>query len=178
MRFARFRRQTVIVMVVLGVWILVWAFGPEVGLAIPFGTFVPVALLIVAVSVVLLIRLMIAVRGDALRVVAAHQGAVAFPTTVISWPGDDREERESVIVVVGDERGLSFRDHDDREVRLVPADRLMSLDLAPLVPRSPVRPFRAKTVDGVIDFSGTGRPDAQVEAVMALRGALKGTGQS
>ena len=81
-----------------------------------------------------------------LRVVAAHEGSVAFPTGVLSWPGTDRDERESVIVVVADERGLSFRDHDDREVRLVPADRIMSLDLAPLVPRSPVRPFRATTV--------------------------------
>ncbi len=172
MRFARFRRQTVIVMIALGVWILIWAFGPEVGIVIPFGIFVTVALLIVAVSVVLLVRLMIAVRADALRVVAAHAGAVAFPTTVISWPGDDRDERESVIVVVGDERGLSFRDHEDREVLLVPADRVMSIDLAPLVPRSPVRPFRAKTVDGAIDFSGAGRPDAQADAVMALRAAL------
>ncbi len=159
-------------MVVLGAWILVWALGPEIGLDIPFGIFIAVALLIVAVSVVLLIRLMVAVRGDAMRVVAAHEGAVAFPTTVISWPGDDRDERESVIVVVGDERGLSFRDHDDREVRLVPTDRLMSLDLAPLVPRSPVRPFRAKTVDGAIDFSGPGKPDQQVETVVALRKAL------
>jgi hypothetical protein len=171
-RFARFRRQTVVVMIVLGAWILVWAFGPELGLTIPFGTFIAVALLIVAVSVVLLIRLMVAVRGDALRVVAAHEGAVAFPTTVISWPGDDRDERESVIVVVADERGLSFRDHDDREVRLVTPDRVMSVDLAPLAPRSPIRPFRAKSVDGVFDFSGPSKPDAQVDTVVALRAAL------
>ncbi len=172
MRFARFRRQTVVVMILLGAWILAWAFGPEVGLTVPFGIFIAGALLIVAVSAVLLVRLMVAVRGDALRVVAAHEGAVAFPTTVVSWPGDDREERESVIVVVGDERGLSFRDHDDREVRLVPPDRVMSVDLAPLAPRSPFRPFRAKTVDGVFDFSGPSKPDAQVEAVVALRAAL------
>jgi hypothetical protein len=159
-------------MIVLGAWILVWAFGPELGLTIPFGTFIAVALLIVAVSVVLLIRLMVAVRGDALRVVAAHEGAVAFPTTVISWPGDDRDERESVIVVVADERGLSFRDHDDREVRLVTPDRVMSVDLAPLAPRSPIRPFRAKSVDGVFDFSGPSKPDAQVDTVVALRAAL------
>ena len=172
MKFARFRRRTVFIMVALGVWILLWAFGPDFGLGIPFEVFIGGALLIVGVSVVLLIHLMVSVRGDALRVVAAHEGSVAFPTTVLSWPGDGREERESVIVVVADERGLSFRDHEDREVRLIPANRVMSIDLAPLVPRSPVRPFRAKTVDGGFDFSGPMKPDAQVDAIVAVRQAL------
>jgi hypothetical protein len=159
-------------MLLLAVWIVVWALGPAIGLAIPFEVFVPGALLIVAASIVLLIRLMSEIRADVTRVVASHEGSVVFPTTVLSWPGDDRTERESVIVVVADERGLSFRDHEDREVLLLPADRVMSLDLAPLVPRSPVRPFRAKTVDGVFDFSGPMRPDAQVDAVVAMRQAL------
>ncbi len=172
MRFARFRKQIVVVMAVLGAWILAWALGPEVGLIIPFEVFTAGTLILVGVSFVMLVRLLLAARADVARVVAAHEGAVAIPTTVMSWPGDERAERERVIVAVADERGLGFRDHEDREVLLVPADRILSLDLAPLVPRSPVRPIRAKTVEGTIDFSGPARPEQQVETVVAMRKAL------
>ncbi len=173
MKFARFRRRSLIVFLLLAAWIVVWAFGAEFGLAIPFGVFVVGAFLLVAVNIFLLVALLREVRADATQVLAAHEGDVAFPSGVTSWPGADRDERESVIVVVGDERGLSFRDHDDREVLLVPADEIMSLELAPLAPRSPVRPFRVTTIDGrTFDFTGPLRPDAQVDAVVALRQAL------
>ena len=56
---------------------------------------------------------------------------------------------------------------------LVPADSILSLELAPLVPRSPVRPFRVTTIDGgTYDFTGPMGQDAQVDAVVALRRAL------
>jgi hypothetical protein len=77
-----------------------------------------------------------------------------------------------VIAVAADRRGLSFRDHDDREVLLVPPERILSLELAPLVPGQGLRPLRATTIDGAIDFTGPAGPDAQVDAVVALREAL------
>lgn len=172
MKFARFRRRSLIVFLLLAASIVTWAFGPQLGLTIPFGVFVAGALLLVAVNILLLVQLVREVRADATRVLAAHEGSVAFPSGVTAWPGTDRAERESVIVVVGDERGLSFRDHADREVQLVPADRIMSLELAPLAPRSPLRPFRVTTIDGTYDFTGPMKPDAQVDAVVALRQAL------
>ncbi len=173
MKFARFRRRSLIVFLLLAAWILVWAFGPEIGLVYPPGTFLMGVLVLIGVGILLLVLLVREVRADATRVLAAHEGSVAFPSGVTSWPGTDRAERESVIVAVGGARGLSFRDHDDREVLLVPADRIMSVELAPLAPRSPVRPFRVTTIDGgTYDFTGPVKPDAQVDTIVALRQSL------
>ena len=53
----------------------------------------------------------------------------------------------------------------------------MSLELAPLEPRSRFRPFRVTTIDGAtIDFTGPAGQDAQVDAVVALRTALGRSG--
>ena len=172
MKFARFRRRSLIAFILFGAWILAWALGPEVGLTIPFGVFIAVVLLLIAVQVFLMVRLVFEARADVNRVVAAHEGSLAIPTGVVSWPGDDRAERESVIVVVADGSGLSFRDHDDREVLLVPANEILSVELAPLAPRSPIRPFRVRTGGGTFDFTGPMKADAQVDAVVALRQAL------
>ena len=55
----------------------------------------------------------------------------------------------------------------------MPADRIISLELAPLQPRARFRPFRVTTIDGAtIDFAGPSHPDQQVDAVVALRTAL------
>jgi hypothetical protein len=170
-RFARYGRRRLVLSILFVLWLALWVFGPSVGVVIPFEVFMAGAALLVIVSLVLLILSLRAMRTDASRVLAAHPGEVAFPTRVSSWPGD-RADRDGVIVVVADRRGLSFRDHADREVLLVPADRILSLELAPLVPRAPLRPFRVTTIDGDIDFSGPMTPDAQVDAVVALRQAL------
>jgi hypothetical protein len=172
--FARFRWRNLVVFLLLALWILVCALGQQLGFEIPIGVVVAVTVLIVMGNLVLLSFLLVReVRRDVRRVLAAHEGAVAFPSTVTASPGADRAERQGVIVVVGDERGLSFRDQNDREVFLVPADRIMSLELAPLEPRARFRPLRVKTIDGAtIDFAGPSNPDEQVDAVVALRAAI------
>lgn len=172
MNLARYGRLRLLIGVLLVVWVAVWVFGPNFGIVIPFEPFIAIEILIVVGGYVLLLLAVRAIRSDAKRVVAAHPDAVAFPTSVSSWPGTDRADRESVIVVVGDRRGLSFRDRADREVLLVPPDRIMSVELAPFVPLSASRPFRVTTVDGTFDFNGPRNSEAQVDAVVALRRAL------
>jgi hypothetical protein len=169
----RLRRTSLILTVAVLLFALAWIAGPSLGLAIPTPLFVAVAVGAVAVNMGLTFWTVRRMREDSLRVAAAHPDAVAFPSGIAAWPGTDRSERESVVAVAADGRGLSFRDHDDREVFLVPPDRILSLELAPLEPRSRFRPFRATTIDGAtIDFTGPASPDAQVDAVVAMRAAL------
>ncbi len=158
--------------VVVAVLIAGWVSGSFIALPVPSWVFLVAALLAFAGNLLLLLWTFRAMREDASRVLAAHQGSVAYPSGISSWPGAERVDRESVIAVVADRRGLSFRDHEDREVLLVPADRIMSLELAPLEPRARFRPFRVTTIDATIDFSGPAKPDEQVDAVVALRTAL------
>jgi hypothetical protein len=173
MRWSRFRRWNPILTAALIVWVLAWTLGGLIGLSIPFAVGLVVTLALAGASAALLIVTVRTMRADAVRVVAAHAGSVAFPTGIASWPGSQRGERDSVIAVTADGRGLSFRDHENHEVLLVPAERILSLELTPLVPGSRFRPFRVTTSDGVvIDFSGPVRPDEQVDAVVALRDAL------
>ena len=55
------------------------------------------------------------------------------------------------------------------------ADRIMAVELAPLSPRSAVRPARVTLLDGPpVDFWVGNQPDQQVDAVVALRSALAG----
>ena len=107
------------------------------------------------------------------RVVAAHEGDVVFPTLVVSWPGGDRRVGARVIALVADGSGISLRDRADREVLLLPADEILSVELAPLT-RSAFRPFRIATLQqGTLDLAMSQvRPDDQVDAVVSLRTAL------
>jgi hypothetical protein len=176
-RFTRLRRISLILTVAVLLFAVAWIAGPSTGISIPTPLFVAVAVGAIAVNIGLTLWTVRRMREDSLRVVAAHPDAVAFPSGIASWPSTDRAERESIVAVAADARGLSFRDHDDREVLLVPSDRIMSLELAPLVPRSRFRPFRVTTIDGdTIDFTGPPGPDAQVDAVVALRSALGRSG--
>jgi hypothetical protein len=172
-RFARFRRWNLILTVALIILLAAWVFGPQFGLTVPFAVFVTGALLVLVLNIGLLVWTFRATRADSARVLAAHPDAVAFPTGIVAWPQGDRAERESAIVVVADRSGLSFRDHEDREVLSLAADGILSLELAPLERRARFRPLRVTTIDGgTFDFLGPARPDAQVDAVVALRQAL------
>lgn len=172
MRWARARRRNLLFFGLTGLLLAAWGFGPSVGLPFSSWFFLVGALAVPVVSILLTVRTFRAMRDDAARVVVAHPDQVAFASGISSWPGADRAERERVIVVAADRRGLSFRDHDDRELLLVPPDSIMSLELAPLDPRAGLRPLRVTTIDGSIDFSGPLTPDQQVDAVVALRTAL------
>ena len=173
MRWARFRRWNVLFTVALIVLLAAWGFGPQIGLTVPFPAFALGAALLMVLNFGLLFWTFRLMRLDSARVLAAHPDSTAFASGITAWPTGDRAERESVIAVVADRRGLSFRDHEDREVIMLPADRIMSLELAPLEPRARLRPFRVTTIDGgTFDFTGPMKPDAQVDAVVALREAL------
>jgi hypothetical protein len=172
-RWARFRRINVALTIVVALLLVAWLFGPALGLPGPSFGFAIAALAVIGINTALGLWTFRAMRADATRVLAAHAGSVVFPTTITSWPQLERAEFQSAIALVAEPRGLSFRDHEDHEVQLVPADRIMSLELAPLEPRARFRPFRVTTIDGAtIDFSGPSSPDAQVDAVIALRTAL------
>ncbi|MEO5921496.1 MAG: hypothetical protein ABIQ01_10195 [Pseudolysinimonas sp.] len=171
MRWARFRRLNWFFTIVLLLLVAAWAFGPQLGLVVPLAAVFVVGLVLFGLNIALVFRTLRLIRADAARVVAAHPGEVAFPSQLISWLGGARTERDSVVAITADRRGLSFRDQDDREVLLVEPERIMSLELAPLEPRR-VRPFRVTTIDGVIDFSGPAKPDEQVDAIVALRTAI------
>lgn len=174
MRFTRLRRISLIITVAVLLFAVAWIAG---WISIPPPLFAVVVVGAIAVNIGLTFWTVRRIREDSLRVVAAHPDAVAFPSGIASWPGVERVERENVVAVAADARGLSFRDHDDHEVFLVPPDRIMSLELAPLVPRSRFRPFRVTTIDGAtIDFTGPAGQDAQVDAVVALRSALGRSG--
>lgn len=173
MRWARFRRINLVVTVLIVLLIVAWVLGPAIALPIPSFVFAIAALALVAVNLTVAFSTLRAMRADSARVVGAHPDSVAIPSVITSWPQLERDERASIIAVAADHRGLSFRDHDDREVRLIPADHVMSVELAPLEPRARFRPFRVMTVEGeTIEFSGPLKPDDQVDAVVALRTAL------
>jgi hypothetical protein len=172
-RWARFRRWNLFLTVALILLLAAWIFGPQIGITVPFAVFVAGALLVLVLNLGLLVWTFRAMRADSARVVAAHPDSAAFPTGIVMWPEGDRAKRESVIAVVADQSGLSFRDHEDREVLLLPADRILSLELAPLERRARFRPLRVTSIDGgTFDFLGPANPDAQVDAVVALRQAL------
>jgi hypothetical protein len=170
-RWARFRRLNLLFTIGIALLIAAWIFAGPLGIPLPSWIFVAGALVLVAANVALALRTFRMMRADSARVLAAHAGSVAFPSGIASWPGSDRAQRESIIAVTADRRGLSFRDDRDHEVLLVPADRDLSLELAPLEPRR-IRPFRVTTIDMTVDFTGPPAPDAQVDAIVALRTAL------
>lgn len=112
-------------------------------------------------------------RGAWRRVIDAHVGEVVFPTLIVRWPSSPRSLRNSVIAFVVTRTGISLRDRRDREVLLLPADGILSIELAPLT-RSAFRPLRVTTIDnGELDLAMSQvRPDDQVDAVVAVRTAL------
>lgn len=173
MRLAGFRRRNLALTVLASLLLVLWVLAPTLGIPVPSWVFLAGAIVVVVVNVGLNFLLVRSIRSDAANVVAAHPGAVVFPSGIASWSQGQPAERESVVAVVADRQGLSFRDHRDREVLLVSAGSILSLELAPLDPRARFRPFRIETIDrGTIDFTGPAGPDAQVDAVVALRSAL------
>ena len=119
-----------------------------------------------------MIRLL-GLRGAWRRVTEAHAGSVVYPTLIVRWPQSARRIRTAVIAFVVDGAGISLRDRDDREVLLLPADGILSIELGPLT-RSAFRPLRVTTIEqGEIDFAMSQvHPDDQVDAVVAIRTAL------
>jgi hypothetical protein len=107
------------------------------------------------------------------RVLAVHPGEVVLPTLIVAWPDSDRKARRAVIAMLADERGISLRDRQDREVDLLPADGILSVELAPLT-RTAFRPLRVTTLgQGTLDLAlSQVRPDDQIDIVMRVRDAL------
>jgi hypothetical protein len=157
----------------MALWVGVWAFGPTLGLNVPIDVLVYGTLILVVAIPVLFLWTVRRMRADGARLLAAHEGSAAFLSGIAAWPGENRAVRQRVIAVVASRAGLSFRDHEDVEVLAVPADRILSLELAPFQLRRGVRPFRVTTIDGeTIEFTGPFMGDDLVDAVVALRTAL------
>ena len=129
-------------------------------------------LLIIASTSELLLQLR--TEGAAVRrIIAAHPEATAQPTSLLVFDGVTRIDRLSVGVVLADRGGLSFRNRADVEVARVPADRILSLELAPHNPRVPLRSAVVATIDGSpVEFTVGAKPDDQAEAIVAIRTAL------
>lgn len=107
------------------------------------------------------------------RVRESHPGEVVLATGLAEAGEVPPLQRAGVIAVIADAGGLSFRDRTDAEVLLVPAADILSLELAPLNPRSRMRPLRLERLGGspVAFWAGT-TEDQQLDAVIALRTAL------
>jgi hypothetical protein len=106
------------------------------------------------------------------QLVAAHAGQTARATAVREFPGVDRRDLLRVALVVADREGLSFRDLRDVEVVRLPADRILTVELAPLQPRQPFRPAVVTTLDGPVRFTVGATSDQQLDGIVAIRTAL------
>jgi hypothetical protein len=117
-------------------------------------------------------------RGDPGRaVIAAHPGETVLATGLIALEGSAVVDRARVVAVLAQRSGLSFRDRTDAEVLAVPADRILSVELAPLNPRSALRPARVALIDGPpVEFYAGVREEQQLETVLAIRQALGRSG--
>ena len=112
-------------------------------------------------------------RRQTVSVLAAHPGEVAVPARLFVASGTTAGQRGRTLVLLADRGGLSFRDGADEEVVGIAADRIMSVEFAPLNFRSAVRPARVALLDGApVDFFLGVPADAQAEAVVAIRTAL------
>lgn len=120
-----------------------------------------------------MIARLLGLRSAWRRVLAAHEGEFVLPTLVVGWPDSDARVRRAVIAMIPDERGISLRDRRDREVALLPADGILSIELAPLT-RSAFRPLRVTTLgQGTVDLAlSQVRPDDQIDVVMRVRAAV------
>lgn len=112
-------------------------------------------------------------RDAANAVLAAHPGETILGTGLIAFEDSTRQDRARVVAVLADRSGLSFRDRADVEVVKLAADRILGIELAPLNSRSAIRPARIALGDGApVEFFVGSQPDAQAEAVVAIRTAL------
>lgn len=112
-------------------------------------------------------------RAAVTAFVARHPGETAIATGLAEYEEVSRADRQRVIGVVVDRGGLSFRDRADVEVAHVSENRVLSIDLAPLRPRSASRPLLVTLADGPpVAFWVGNQPDQQVDAVVAVRAAL------
>jgi len=152
-----------LVVVVLGLWVL----------RLPGWIVLILAIVLLAVNFGVSYLVLRSEREAMRRVVAAHPDAFAMATAVVAWASGDPAARRRVVALVADRSGISLRDRSDQEVALLPADEILSIDLAPLT-RTAFRPFRVATAGhGTLDLAMSQvRPDDQVDAVVALRGAL------
>jgi hypothetical protein len=146
---------------------------PALGAGITIAVMVIIAAAFAVASFLVLFRGVRELTAAQGRIALAHPGALVVLSGASGWAGATPAARASVIAVVADRNGLSLRDRLDGEVHLVPADGILSVELAPLNPRSAFRPLRVSTIDGsTIDIIGPLKPDEQVDAVVTLREAL------
>lgn len=97
----------------------------------------------------------------------------SYPAVLLQLEGARMRDRARVRLVAADRDGLSFRTRKDVEVVRVAADRILSIELAPLDPRNRLRPARAALADGApVEFWIGNDPDRQAEIIVALRTAL------
>ena len=142
-------------------------------LKLPGWIVLGLALALLAINVVASSLILRSEREAIRRVLAAHPDQLAMATAVVAWPSGDPALRRRVVALVADRSGISLRDRSDAEVVLLAADRILSIDMAPQT-RMAFRPFRIQTVEhGTLDLAMSQlRPDDQVDAVVALRGAV------
>jgi hypothetical protein len=106
-------------------------------------------------------------------VVAAHPGETVRQTRLFALPGTSELQRARVVALIADPSGLSFRDLADAEVSRIDADRMLSVEIAPLDTRTPIRPARVGLLDGGhAEFWVGATPDELVDGVVAIRAAL------
>jgi hypothetical protein len=111
-------------------------------------------------------------RSQAQAVVDAHPGQTALVAGLATREGSSRAERARVVAVVADRRGLSLRDRHDVEVQHLAADRILSIELGPLVPRR-ARPVRIQLIDGApVELWAGADENRLLDTVVALRTAL------
>jgi hypothetical protein len=127
--------------------------------------------LLLAVVAVQLLRFRARVRAVA-RLVEAHAGATARPTSLRESPGLDARGLRRVVLLVAGREGLSFRDLQDVEVVRIPADRILSVELGPLQQRQAFRPAVVSTLDGPLRFTVGLSEDQQLDGIIAIRTAL------
>ncbi len=132
-----------------------------------------VALGLLVVSVIAAVVRVRVFMGGLRRVREAHPDELVIATGLTEAGDWSAAQRVPVIAVVAGPDGLSFRDGADREVLQVAAADILSLELAPLNPRSRARPVRVERLSGgPVAFLAGSTPEQQLDSVIALRTAL------
>jgi hypothetical protein len=131
-----------------------------------------VALLLVAANVGHSFWQLRTERAAARAVVDAHPGETARIVGLAAREGSTAAERARVVAVVAGREGLSLRDRADAEVLHLAADRILSIELGPMVPRR-ARPVRIELIDGApVELWAGADEDRLLDTVVALRTAL------